>query len=199
MRLPVSRYECAQWKEAKVAFDYHIALDKGHFYSVSYRYVGKQVKIRSTSHTVEIFYEGERIACHVRSYDPHKRYTTDPQHMPEHHRAMADWTPERFTAWAAKIGEQTKAFITSLLGHWEHPEQSFKTCAGILRLAKTVPPEQMEKVCSLALEYNIYSYTPFTRLLKKGDVQPPLPIHHENLRGSEYYDDATLSGGSHVR
>jgi transposase len=189
MGLPVSRYECAHWKEARVAFDYHVALDKSHFYSVSYRYVGKQVKIRSTSHTVEVFYEGERIACHVRSYDPHRRYITDPQHMPEHHRAVADWTPERFIAWAGKTGEQTKSSITALLGHWEHPEQAFKTCAGILRLAQTVQPVKMEKACALAMEYQVYSYTPFTRLLAKGAENPPLPIQHENVRGSEYYHD----------
>jgi transposase len=197
MRLPASRYECARWKEAKVAFDYHVALDKNHFYSVSYRYVGKQVKIRATSHTVEVFYEGERIACHARSYDPQRRYITDPQHMPEHHRAVADWTPERFIAWAGKTGEQTKAYIAALLGHWEHPEQAFKTCAGILRLAQTVRPEQMEQACVRARECQIYSYTSFARLLNQGAENPPLPIRHENVRGPEYYDG--LSGDSHVR
>jgi hypothetical protein len=67
----------------------------------------------------------------------------------------------------------------------------------MLRLAQTVRPEQMEKACALAMEYQVYSYTPFTRLLAKEAENPPLPIRHENVRGSEYYDD--LSGDSHVR
>jgi hypothetical protein len=37
MRLPRRPYEYAQWKKAKVAFDYHVACDKAHFYSVPYR------------------------------------------------------------------------------------------------------------------------------------------------------------------
>jgi hypothetical protein len=200
MRLPVSRYECAHWKEAKVAFDYHVAFEKAHFYSVSYRYAGKQVKIRSTSRTIEIFYEAERIAAHERSYDPHRRYITDPHHMPPHHQAVAAWSPERFISWAAKTGEKTKAFICSLLGHWDHPEQAFKSCAGILRLANTVSPRQMESSCALALSQQVYSYTSFARLLKKQEDSAPRAIQHENVRGPEYYETSPVcEGEGHVK
>jgi len=46
MKLPGRRYEYAQFKQAKVGFDYHVALDKAHYYSVPYQYAGKQVLIR---------------------------------------------------------------------------------------------------------------------------------------------------------
>jgi transposase len=129
MRLPIRRYEYAHFKQAKVGFDYHVALDKAHYYSVPYHYAGQQVLIRFTSHTVEVFCGGERIACHVKSADPRKRFITDPSHMPESHRAVADWSPQRFISWAAKTGVKTKAYIASLLERKQHPEQAFRTCS----------------------------------------------------------------------
>ncbi len=58
MRLPARRYEYARFKQAKAGFDYHVALDKEHYYSVPYQFAGREVHIRSTSRTVEVFCEG---------------------------------------------------------------------------------------------------------------------------------------------
>ena len=188
MRLPERRYEYAHFKQAKAGFDYHVALDKAHYYSVPYQYAGKQVLIRWTSTTVEVFCEGERIATHVKSTDPRKRFSTDPAHMPESHKAVADWSPERFISWAAKTGVKTKEYITSLLERKEHPEQAFRTCAGILRIASTVTAERMEEACTLAMAQNIYSYTYFAKLLEKDKTKGA--IIHENLRGKDYFKEA---------
>jgi transposase len=191
-KLPSRRYEYAQFKQAKAGFDNHVALDKSSFYSVPYQYAGKTVLIRWNSRTVEVFCEGERIASHIRDGENNKRYTTDPAHMPESHRAVSDWSPQRFTAWAAKYGEQTRKFIMMLLERKEHPEQAYRTCAGILRLAATVQPQQMEEACAKALACNVYSYAYFARLIENLKLQEP--VQHENLRGSAYYKE-----GNHVR
>src|SRR5215469_4274264 len=191
MRLPERRYEYAQFKQAKAGFDYHVALDKAHYYSVPYQFAGKIVQIRSTTHTVEVFCEGERIACHIRSADTRNRYITDPEHMPENHRAVADWSPQRFLSWAEKTGIKTKEYIAWLLGSKDHPEQAYRTCAGILRIGSTVTPQRMEEACVQALAHNIYSYKYFSKLL--GDKKKQEPIIHENLRGKDYYQ-----GGGHV-
>ena len=189
--LPLSRYEYAQFKQAKAGFDYHVALDKTHYYSVPYQFAGKEVQIRSTLRTVEIFCEGQRIACHIRNNDIRKRYVTEPSHMPENHRAVADWSPQRFLSWAQKTGENTRKYIAWQLGRKEHPEQAYRTCAGILRIASTIKPQQMEEACALALAQQIYSYKYFVKLLEGRKQQEP--IIHENLRGKDYYQ-----GGSHV-
>jgi transposase len=191
MKLPSRRYEYAQFKQAKAGFDYHVALDKSHYYSIPYQFAGKEVLVRSTLHTVEVFCQGERIACHVRSMDPHKRFITEPSHMPESHRAVADWSPERFVSWAAKTGDKTKAYIAWLLERKEHPQQAFRTCAGILRIATTVTPQRMEEACENAMAQNIFSYACFVKLLENRN--PDKPLIHENLRGKDYF-----SGGGHV-
>jgi transposase len=190
-KLPQRRYEYAQFKQAKAGFDYHVALDKSCFYSVPYQYAGKMVLIRWNSRVVEVFCGGERIACHVRDGDNDKRYNTDPAHMPESHRAVAEWSPERFISWAAKYGEQTMKFIAFLLERKEHPEQSYRTCAGILRLAAAVKPQQMEAACAEALARNLCSYSCFAKLIENTRLQEP--VKHENLRGKDYYQ-----GGGHA-
>jgi len=190
--LPSSRYEYAQFKQSKVGFDYHIALDKAHYYSVPYQYAGQEVLIRTTSHTVEVFCKGERIATHVRSMEAKKRFITDPSHMPESHKAVADWSPQRFLSWAAKTGAKTKEYIAWLLGQYKHPEQAFRTCAGILRIASTVTPKRMEEASSMALAQNIFSCAYFVKLLESTEKQEP--IIHGNLRGKDYYKEE-----SHVK
>ena len=141
--------------------------------------------------------KGERIACHIRNLGNSKRFTTDPAHMPERHRAVADWSPQRFISWAAKTGEQTKQYITALLSHREHPEQAYRTCAGILRIASTVTVKQMEEACAQALARNVFSYTYFAKLIES--LRRAEPVIHENLRGKEYYKAPTgCQEGRHV-
>jgi hypothetical protein len=111
--------------------------------------------------------------------------------MPESHRAVADWSPQRFKSWASKTGVKTVAYITWLLDRKDHPEQAYRTCAGILRIGSTVTPELMEEACARALAGNIYSYAYFSKLLT--ELQFEKPIIHNNLRGKNYY-----KGGSHV-
>jgi transposase len=187
--LPEGKYEYAQWKEAKAAFDYHIQFDS-FFYSIPYTFAGKIVHIRATARAIEVFSGGERIAAHIRNYDTRHRYTTSFEHMPEKHKAVADWTPERFLSWAAKTGEKTKAYIASLMESREHPEQAFKTCAGILRLGETVSSEAMEAICCMAVERHVYTYKYFDLLLKQEAPGESPPIAHTNVRGKEYYRNA---------
>ena len=46
--------------------------------------------------------------------------------------------------WAGSVGPQTQALVTDILGSRVYPEQAYRTCLGILRLAKTVGTERME-------------------------------------------------------
>ena len=107
--------------------------------------------------------------------------------MPDNHKIISDWSPQRFMLWAAKTGEKTKKYICSLLESKEHPEQAYRTCMAILRVTSTVTKEQMEAACALAIVQNIYSYSYFVKLLE--NQKKPEPIIHENLRGKDYYKE----------
>ena len=84
--------------------------------------------------TVEIFLKGERIAAHVRASGNHK-HTTVSEHMPSSHRRYAGWTIERIRADARLIGPATAALCELILETRPHPEQGFRACLGIVRLA----------------------------------------------------------------
>jgi len=191
-RLPSKRYEYARFKQVKAGFDYHVALDKNQHYSVPYQFAGQTVLIRGTLRVIEVFFNGERIACHPRNYDPRNRFVTDKSHMPDNHKEVSDWSPRRFMSWAAKTGVKTKEYIRSLLESKEHPEQAYRTCAAILRAASSVSKERVEEACALATARNIFSYSYFVKLLETTKKQEP--VIHENLRGKDYYKGAGYVG-----
>ena len=190
--LPAEPYVFAQWKKVRVHIDYHIELER-HYYSVPYTLVGKQLMARYTARTVELLYRGQRVASHPRSALK-ARHTTVAEHMPERHRRMAEWSPQRFTRWAEKIGPATAALITAVLARRRHPEQSFRACLGILRLAKPYGDARLEAACRRALTLGTHSLRSLESILKhrldeQGDAPEPLslPLEHDNLRGPSYY------------
>jgi transposase len=195
--LPPSRYEYAQWKTAKSGYDYHVQFDQ-HYYSVPYGYAGKQVSIRATRTTIEVCVDGERIACHPRSYDTHQRYITCDEHMPDHHKAVSGWSPQRFRAWALSFGTDTQAYIAWLMEQRDHPEQAYKTCMGILHKGEQLGKAAMEALCRKALAGGIYTYKYFDLLSKREGKDEGLPPAHENLRGAEYYRSSLAQEASHA-
>lgn len=64
--LPKERYEYMHIKKASVHFaDYHVEYE-GSWYSVPFQYRGREVEVRASINTVEIFLRGKRIASHAR-------------------------------------------------------------------------------------------------------------------------------------
>jgi len=191
--LPAAPYVFAQWKKVRVHIDYHVEFER-HYYSVPYTLVRKELQLRYTANTVECFYRGERVASHLRAHLP-GRATTVAEHMPEKHRRMGEWSPERFIRWAETIGPGTGALITRVLAARRHPEQSYRSCLGILRLAKGYGEARLEAACQRALIIGAQSARSVESILKhRLDEQPletqppsPLPEEHENLRGPGYF------------
>jgi len=132
--LPATPYVLAQWRRARVGLDYHVEVEK-HFYSVPYRHARAAVEVRLTARTIEVFAAGERIAAHMRG-SGNGRHTTINDHMPSSHRRYADWTIERIVAEAAGLGPSVKLLCERILQDRPHPEQGYRSCLGILRLAR---------------------------------------------------------------
>lgn len=191
--LPHRTYVFAQWKKVRVHIDYHIELDK-HYYSVPFALVGKQLDARYTATTVECFYRGQRVASHRRSHQ-RARHTTVLEHMPKAHQRATLWSPERFHSWAQRIGPATAALITQVLSARRHPEQSYRRCLGILRLAKSYGDARLEAACQRALTLGTDSVRSLESILKHRLDEQPLdntnesttPIAHDNVRGPTYY------------
>jgi hypothetical protein len=104
--LPATRYELADWKQATVQFNYHIAIEKMH-YSVPYDYIKRKVDVQITDKTIEVFYNHNRIASHRRLFGRPGQYSTIVEHMPPDHQKYLEWNGDRFREWAKRIGYNT--------------------------------------------------------------------------------------------
>ena len=191
--LPIEPYVFAQWRVCRVGIDYHVEVER-HFYSVPYRFARAEVEARLTSRTVEIFVKGERIAVH-RAEAATRRHTTVTDHMPSSHRRYADWTIDRIRRDATLIGPATAALCDLILERRPHPEQGFRSCLGILRLARPFGVARLEAAAARAIEIGALTYGSVRSILDhKLDRQAAYqrradgtPIVHPNIRGSRYY------------
>ena len=198
--LPTTRYEFAQWKKAKAGYNYHIEIE-GHFYSIPFTLIRRELHIRYNTKTIEVFYQGTRIASHVRSYVRHG-YTTETSHMPKKHQHHVEWTPERITTWAKKTGNATAKLLEAIMQSRAHPQQGFRSCVGILRLGKSYGDARVEAACARALAIGTYSFKSVESILKNNMEHAPLPStspsstlfekresdSHENIRGKNYFN-----------
>jgi len=190
--LPDQRYEYCDWRQARVAYNYHVEYDR-FYYSVPYSYAGKPCYLRMTKDTVEVFVDGQRIAAHKRNYNKGRRYATKGEHMAEEHRAVSGWSSDRFISWANKVGPDTGAFVRKVLESRNYPVQAYRACMAIMKHAKDSPPDIMEKASKKALDMEIYSYKYFKMIIKKEsmgkarDKSSDKVIIHSNLRGSSAY------------
>jgi transposase len=193
--LPAYRYEFKQQSIVTVMKNGHVCLgaDK-HYYSVPYRYIGKKVKILFTSIGVEVFYHYERIASHQREHRKY-HYTTVDEHLASAHRYITDWTPEKFIEQARAVHEDLAEYISLVMEGKQHPEQAYKSCAGILSLARKVGSERLLNACRRAHSFGVYNYPIVQQILGKNldrlseeEQQQALtmPSHH-NIRGNDYY------------
>jgi transposase len=192
--LPIKRYELKQYAKGTVHKNSHIYLNKDkHYYSVPYKNIGSKVKIIYSDSLIEIYHKHTCIALHPRNKKKYG-YTTTKEHMPSHHRFVSEWSPEKFITWAAVIGPECQAYIIKILDKKQHPEQSYKSCLGILHLTKKVGNVRLNNACRRALDYGAYNYNMIQRILDKGwdaiqepaaeDIQVP---NHANIRGGDYY------------
>ena len=195
--LPSEHLEIKQSVMAKVGYNYHVILGQdGHLYSVSYKYVGKQVKIIYTSSVVEIYHEHQRIAFHARNIR-RNGYTTIKEHMPTNHQYQSiiqGWTGDDFKTKARKLSPDVELAIDHLLGTHMFPEQVYRTCLGIIRLADKYGASRLGISCSIALKVGKITYGFINNILKNNmdlkHASPILPAAlplHQNIRGPEAY------------
>ena len=192
--LPKSSFEMSSWKSAKASFNYHIEVE-GRFYSVPFEYIKRQVDVRITRNTVEVFYEGTRICSHIRLYDAREKYSTQEAHMPPNHQQYVQWNGERFRKWAAKIGPNAVTVVESILTGYKVEQQGYRACMALLKLSDQYTPERLEAACAKGLFYTPRpSYKSIQSILKSGQDKPAeepeapsSPSEFGFTRGADYY------------
>src|SRR5262249_4651858 len=123
--------------------------------------------VRATTTTVELFLRGVRVASHPRSRE-RGRHTTQTEHMPKAHQRHLEWSPSRIVQWASTIGPATAKLVEAILADRPHPEQGYRSCLGILRLAKRYGDARLEAACARAVAVRARSYRHVESILRNG-------------------------------
>jgi transposase len=197
--LPDIPFQVKLRKDARVQKNYHVWLshnsDPGHYYSVPFHYVGKQVQIVFDNEQVEIYHDYKRIAIHSRSHRT-GRYTTLGEHMPPQHQAVANgMDPVQLIKRAASIGQYTELFVKKLLDRGLYCQQNFKSCQGVFALIKKYGAIRLEQAAERALLHHNIRYKTLCDILEKNlDQIPTLPLTttsplpvNPTVRGSKSY------------
>lgn len=182
-------YDVADWRPAKVHRDYHVQVEHA-LYSVPYRLVGQTVMVRLGRATIEVFASGKLVAAHERAQRPGQVLTLNAHRAPAH-TAMIERSAAQLLGRAEAIGAATVAMITAQFERRQHPEEAFRRCLGVLRLAQDFAPARLEAACALALKHQLFGYRAIRDLIlhQNAGNEPAaaLPAQHEHLRGPTYF------------
>ena len=119
--------------------------------------------------------------------------------MPASHRAQAQWTPAKLINWGERIGAATAGVVRWQMTHRAHPEQGYRSCLGLMRLAREYGNERLEAACARAQSIRAPHYRSVKSILAcgldrqgssllggDGGTAAPMPAH-DNVRGPGYY------------
>ncbi|PKL21406.1 MAG: hypothetical protein CVV48_08000 [Spirochaetae bacterium HGW-Spirochaetae-4] len=164
--LPPKPFELFERCTATVALDYHIEFANA-FYSVSPKFIKSQVLVKGSTDKVFIHDKrnGNLIAEHPRCRFRGQRSTLA-EHIPERHSDYIMWSADYFLSHARRIGPATEQMVVTIIASREYEVQSYRSCAGILRLVKRFGSSCLEHACLHALESGLHSYKAVSTIAK---------------------------------
>ncbi len=192
------RFELKRRHTATVGNNCHIRLERS-FYSVPWKYIGRKVNVIYDSKFVKIYsLSNDLLACHKRSFRIFE-YVTNPDHLPANHKKLMTWDPVDLLKEASDLHPDLELYLEKVIEEKKYPEQSYKSCRGVLSLVSKVGLVRRLRACRLAAASGLYNYLAVADILK--NKQDELPVEewdsdepeqttpdHENVRGSEYYE-----------
>ncbi|MDQ6989005.1 MAG: IS21 family transposase [Mariprofundaceae bacterium] len=196
--LPEEKYELKEYCRAKVQkMGYVYFSPDKHYYSVPYRFIGKQTQLHYTKSTVEVYFNNERIAKHSRN--PAKGvYTTIKEHLRSAHQAYSSWSPDYFKNMAKKHGQAVEVFVNTLICQNTYPEAAYKSAMGVIHLHRVYGSERLNNACQRALDGHGIKYPIVKNILERSldkeplsgdqlnDTKPHIPPHNNTRGASEY-------------
>ena len=150
---PAANWEPSEWRRAKVHADCHVQVVKK-FYSVPFRFVGREVRVRVSSKLIEVFDQDlNSLSCHARILG-RETHSTDPRHYPEEKVALTQFSVQLALRAAEKIGPETLKLVSELLGG-AFPLKYLRRVQGILRLHQSarVSRQGLEHAARMGLTY----------------------------------------------
>ncbi|SDF26133.1 Integrase core domain-containing protein, partial [Pricia antarctica] len=196
--LPAARYEIKEYcrgKVQKMGYVY-FSPDKS-YYSVPYRYIGRETAIHYTKNMVEVHYNRQRIALHPRNGSKGS-YNTKKDHLSSTHRYYSDWSPEFFRTKATAHGGHVAACVEQIIANVDYPEIGYKRAIGVIQLHKAYGSRRLDNACKRALQADAVSYKRIQNILRNNLDESSLFFRdleedkshipeHRNIRGASNY------------
>ena len=103
--------------------------------------------------------------------------------------------------WAKKLVPATGRLVSEIFQRRPHPEQSYRSCLGLLSLGRHYEENRLESACARAEHLNSYSYQTVKNILSAGldqiafeqDRESVPRSEHENIRGASHYEGSEQS------
>ena len=125
------------------------------------------------------------------------------EHMPPEHRKYMSYNMEDFTQWGSSVGEHTAAVVRYFLTSGKAPEQGYKSCASLTKLAERYGAKRLESACERLLAFTaVPSIRTLHTILKNGqDKLPGAAVQkgqrndrqHGITRGAAYFRKGGMS------
>ena len=192
--LPTRPFEFGDWKEFKVAPDYHLDIGR-HFYSVPYTLIGETVSVKITASLIHVYHNNDHLLTHIRSYRK-GGYTTIDEHMPPAHLQYRQrLNPQKILSWAYSVGPETTALLKGMFVKHKFPEHCYRSWMGMKSLAKRFGNDKLEEAVGiLRPSRSRVSYRQLKRVIEL-NLQEREPViagtakalKNDNIRGAQYY------------
>ena len=156
--LPAVPFELFDYKISKVHPDCHIRHQRN-FYSVPYRFVGKEVEVKFNNKMIYAYCEAEEIAVHAIAVGT-CIYVTNKGHYPESKLLDTNFHILSSLEKSKKIGPNTAQLVKKLFEiPRNHPLRNLTKVLGVLSLKDKFSVDAVEYGAEAALESNKLSYT----------------------------------------
>lgn len=183
--LPLRRYEVPFLSKRKVNAYSHVYY-KYNYYSVPYRYVGKEVSLKATSHLLHIFDKDlSEIAVHIIS-NGKGEFITNKSHIPDYK------LPKPRSYYEAKCKE-IGPFVLDFLNHLEKafPQSWRRSIQGVLSLGQSFEPDVLNKACERAIVFGAISYRSVKRICENG-LYASSDTRGSTVTGSGFANDLSI-------
>jgi transposase len=193
--LPAGRWEPVSWHRARVQDTWRIQYRKA-YYTVPYRYVGKEVDVLERAKQVIIFFDGLEIARHEKA---RRLWETKEAaaHQPPQAEAFLASTRERIQALAQTVGPSAAVVTTSLLAR--SVVDGLRPARALLALRKVHTSDRLEEACRFALIYDCREYRVIKAILEQGSFEkqaPAAPVQETFAFARQAGYFAPAAGGS---
>jgi len=196
--LPGEPFQIKKYATLTIRNNCHIQIrEDRHYYSAPHAYARKKVQVIYTADRLQIFCQCSLIAAHRRDRTPYG-YTTVKEHLPENHRHWLDRGPAWYRRRANHISPEVGRLIDCILTSKTYPEQTYRSCDGVLGLHRKVGSETLTQAARIALDLDSCTYSFVNRLITNGMATPAskktaaeaeIPAH-DNIRGKNYFQQS---------